>query len=138
MYFLLLGLTGQDTAFSRLGLKVLSKVIEREKILPDGARGREHLICKQRQKGRLVKPLSLQDQTIRTEVMVRLSKCRTQTGQAQRAAEAAGQQGLICASVTAERCPTLTAGELLVASFSGSCSFPVIQIGPVRTLSLRL
>lgn len=49
-----------------------------------------------------------------------------------RAAEAAGQQGLICASVTAERCPTLTTGELLVASFSGSCSFPVIQIGSVR------
>jgi hypothetical protein len=44
MHFLLVGLTGQDTTFGGFGLKVLRKVIEREKIFPYVTRGREHLI----------------------------------------------------------------------------------------------
>lgn len=45
MYFLILGLVGHHTPFCSFGLKVLSKIIEGEKILPYVARGREHLIC---------------------------------------------------------------------------------------------
>lgn len=44
MYFLILGLAGHHTPFGSFGLKVLSKIIEGEKILPYVARGREHLI----------------------------------------------------------------------------------------------
>ena len=46
MYFLILGLAGHHTPFCSFGLKVLSKIIEGEKILPYVARGREHLIWK--------------------------------------------------------------------------------------------
>lgn len=122
MYFLLLGLTVQDAAFGRLGLKVLSKVIEREKILPDGARGRKHLICRQTE-GAPGQTTELTGPDRRTEVTDRTSPKGGRVGGGSSVPRLL-QKG--------------AALWLLVASFSGSCPFPVIQIVPVRTLSLRL